>query len=417
MMTSSPKMKQRAGVVRLASASVLAAVLAAPALAQEPPASGAIDTQLNWGDVFATMDVVTQDRARFAISNAAAVGNAVTAVNGTGAQTLTGAQINRGAIEADATLTGGDVRHEAIVSAQAQANAAEAGASGGRLQLRGQQRAEDGDVRATASANIGNAGVLTTAAAASANNALAWAENGDLETDLSQDNKVSVRAFADSDACCTGLTQTFATAAANSYASTSETSTATTTISQTSSGDIVHASADSWQPTGYDVTTASNAAGNSASMANKWGYANVTADQTNDSFVGSEARTTVNEWSGVATTSAYGVGNAILATNVGSDMTTASTQTNNGGVIGYAQFNGGTGGDVALSSTAIGNAYTGSVCSQCGDAVLTGNVTQVNTGSVQSIGTISAGNAHSIIGNATAIGNTATFITNRANSQ
>ena len=88
-------------------------------------------------------------------------------------------------------------------------------------------------------------------------------------------------------------------------------------------------------------------------------------------------------------------------------------QMNTGGVSSNAQFTGGTGdhGDVVVASTAIGNAFTGYVCSQCGDAALTGSVNQTNAGNIVSTGSISTNAAGMTVGSASAIGNSSTFIT------
>ncbi|MBP9235665.1 MAG: hypothetical protein KBF30_13395, partial [Hyphomonadaceae bacterium] len=69
------------------------------------------------------------------------------------------------------------------------------------------------------------------------------------------------------------------------------------------------------------------------------------------------------------------------------------------------------GGEVLVSSTAVGNAFTGYVCSQCGDAALSGTVSQTNGGSIASTGAITTNRAGMIVGSASAIGNSSTFIT------
>ena len=90
-----------------------------------------------------------------------------------------------------------------------------------------------------------------------------------------------------------------------------------------------------------------------------------------------------------------------------------SAQLNTGGVDANAQFTGTSydHGDVVLASTAIGNGFTGYVCSQCGDAALSGTVSQTNGGNITSTGSITANGGGVLIGSASAIGNSATFIT------
>jgi hypothetical protein len=89
---------------------------------------------------------------------------------------------------------------------------------------------------------------------------------------------------------------------------------------------------------------------------------------------------------------------------------------NTGGVDANAQFAGSSsdGGEVLVSSTAVGNAFTGYVCSQCGDAALSGTVSQTNGGSIHLDGRdYHQSRGHAIVGSASAIGNSATFITSQ----
>ena len=161
------------------------------------------------------------------------------------------------------------------------------------------------------------------------------------------------------------------------------------------------------------MTAATTAAANSASIANAWGYAQIRGRQNSSTDVKADTRVTLPDFSGTTSISAYGVGNSTLATNVGSDMVVDVAQLNTGGVDANAQFTGTSydHGDVVLASTAIGNGFTGYVCSQCGDAALTGTVSQTNGGNIVSTGSINANGAGVIIGSASAIGNSATFIT------
>jgi hypothetical protein len=163
------------------------------------------------------------------------------------------------------------------------------------------------------------------------------------------------------------------------------------------------------------VTAASTAAANSATINNEWGYAQIRGRQSSATSVSADTRVTLGSWDGTAAVSAYGVGNATLATNVGSDMVLDVTQLNTGGVDANAQFNAGSGngGDVVVASTAIGNAVTGYVCSQCGDAALSATTSQTNGGNITSTGSISVNGAGAIYGSASAIGNSATFITSK----
>jgi hypothetical protein len=288
----------------------------------------------------------------------------------------------------------------------------------GELNLRASQTSDGGDVLARARANVGNVQTLAAGSTAAANNSATAAENGDLNVRLTQDAQNSSYAITDVDACCTGTTVAGSSSAANVYGSSSSTSTVDARYTQASTGAESQATTDVYQYRAYDVTAASTAAANSATIDNKWGYTSIRGRQTSSTDVKADTRVALGSWSGTAIVSAYGVGNATLATNVGSDMVVDIAQMNTGGVDANAQFSGSfsDGGEVLVSSTAIGNAFTGYVCSQCGDAALSGKVNQTNGGNVTSTGTIAANGAGAIIGSASAIGNSATFITTQRNN-
>src|SRR5262249_52174884 len=136
--------------------------------------------------------------------------------------------------------------------------------------------------------------------------------------------------------------------------------------------------------------------------------------QEADTHVHAEARATLTSWDGEAVASAYATGNTTLATNIGSDLLVDVGQINTGGVDAFTQFAGGAGGptpDALLHATAIGNSFTGYVCSQCADAAAGGTVNQVNGGNVTATGSASATSSGAVFGTASAIGNSSTFIT------
>lgn len=402
-------------LTRLAAAAGLVCVLAAPALAQS--SGTALNGQLNWGDVIADITVVTGASAQDATAAATAAGNSVSGANLAGGLDAESGQSNSGATFAHANLQGGDVRHGTVM-ATAQANAGQAQVVGGDLNLRATQTANGGDVLATATANIRNGQTLTAVATAASNNAALAADRGDMNIDLTQAASNSAYAVTDVDACCVGQTVAGASSAINAFGSSSTTSTVNTGYTQTSTGAQSQASTDVYQYQGYQVAAASTAAANSATINNEWGYAQIRGRQSSSTNVAADTRVTLGSWDGVASVSAYGVGNATLATNVGSDMVIDIDQVNTGGVDANAQFNAGSGngGDVVVASTAIGNAVTGYVCSQCGDAALSGKVNQVNGGNITSTGSISVNGAGAIYGSASAVGNSATFIGSQRNN-
>lgn len=396
-------------ITRLAAAAGLAAVLAAPAFAQNT--STALNGQLNWGDVVANISVVTHDDAKSAAAIATAAGNAVSGANFTGGLDADSRQQMNARTSASARLEGGNIR-DAAAMATAQSNTAQAQTVNGALNLKSAQFSY-GDADAYTRVDIANARTLSAASSAANNNAATAADHGDLNVNLFQQSTSSAKAYTDVDACCTGATAAGASSANNTWSSSSTTSTVDSKFQQESWGAASEATTDVYQYRAYDVTAATTAAANSATMANEWGYAQLRGSQTAATNVKADTRVTLSNWTGTATASAYGVGNATLATNVGSDMVINLDQLNTGGVSSNAQFTGGTGdhGDVVGASTAIGNAFTGYVCPQCGDAALTGAVSQTNAGNIISTGSITTNAAGMIVGSASAIGNSSTFIT------
>lgn len=396
-------------ITRLAAAAGLAVALAAPAFAQNT--STALNGQLNWGDVVADINVVTRGSAHSAAAVSTAAGNAVSGANITGGLDADSRQSMTGKASASARLEGGDVR-DGVVLSTAQSNTLQAQTVNGALNLKSAQFSY-GDADAYTRVDIGNARTLSAASSAANNNAATAADHGDLNVNLFQQSTSSARAYTDVDACCTGNTAAGASSANNTWSSSSTTSTVNAQFQQESWGAASEATTDVYQYRAYDVTAATTAAANSATMANEWGYVQLRGSQTAATDVKADTRVTLSNWTGTATASAYGVGNATLATNVGSDMVINLEQMNTGGVSSNAQFTGGNGdhGDVVVASTAIGNAFTGYVCSQCGDAALTGTVNQTNAGNIVSTGSISTNAAGMTVGSASAIGNSSTFIT------
>lgn len=394
-------------IIRLAAAAGLASVLATPAFAQT-----ALNGQIQWGDVSAEINVVSQNGAKTAEAVATAAGNAVSGANLSGGLEAESEQTMTGITSAAAVLRTGNVTDATAIST-AQANTAQAQTVNGDLRLRSNQAAVGGDVRAFTQANTGNAQNLAAVASAASNNMATAADHGDLTASITQFATNSAHAYTDSDACCTGTTVAGASSAINAWSSASTTSTVNAQYDQQSWGPVSEATTDVYQYRAWDVSAATTAAANSTSIANEWGYADIRGRQRSATEVKADTRVTLGTWSGTASVSSYGVGNSSLATNVGSDMVLDIEQINTGGVDANAQFSGASTeqGDVILASTAIGNGFTGYVCSQCGDAALSGTVSQTNAGNVRSTGSITTNGAGYVVGSASAIGNSATFVT------
>lgn len=400
---------------RLAKAVCLAAMIASPAFAQNT--STALNGQLQWGDIVSTVNVVSRNGAQSASSVATSAGNAVSGANLSGNLDAQSEQTMSGATFAAATVDADNLGAAAAV-ATAQGNTAQAQTEDGDLVLQAVQTSDGGDTFARAQTTVANSQTLAASSTAAANNTATSAVQGDLTVRLTQAASNSFYAITDVDACCTGTTVAGASSAANVYGSSSSTSTVDAQYEQTSTGGESRATTDVYQYRAYDVTAASTAAANSAAINNEWGYTSIRGRQTSSTDIAADTRVTAGTWSGVAAASAYGVGNTTLATTIDADLVVDIAQMNTGGVDANAQFSGSSsdGGQVLVSSTAVGNGFTGYVCSQCGDAALSGAVSQTNEGNITSTGTISTNGAGAIIGSASAIGNSATFITTQRNN-
>jgi hypothetical protein len=156
------------------------------------------------------------------------------------------------------------------------------------------------------------------------------------------------------------------------------------------------------------VSAASSAVANNAMVENHGGPANVNSRQDNTSYVRAQTVSNVDSV-GVHTALAYGVGNSLTATEFGPELVLDNRQFNDGGVASIAEIGGREGYDVAAQASAIGNAVTGTVCTECG-GVIDVNNRQVNRSNVVATTKVNMTGANrSATGVATAVGNTASF--------
>ena len=180
-------------------------------------------------------------------------------------------------------------------------------------------------------------------------------------------------------------------------------------VSQTNTGTVTQGAMFANFGSSGITDTSSVGTGNSATITNTEGGLAVTTSQDNQSFVHGQSVETSFDWGG-ATVSAQATGNEAVAANVGPSLSLNNTQLNGAqGVESSASFQGDTGFDTFVSSSATGNSVTGFACSACGGVM---NVTnnQTNLGDAAASTQIGlTGSARSVSGVATAVGNTATF--------
>jgi hypothetical protein len=393
-------------LLRLAASAGAAALLAAPAVAQQNSGRGVVE-QVQLGDAFASMIVVAPKGAREATAVATAAGNTA---SGSGSMIVADSrQAMRGATFAWSQVEGSEMR-EATAVTTAQGNAAQAQATG-YLDLRASQATAD-DVFGGARVDAGWSDRIYAASSSAGNNLAASVRNGASLVDLNQATSASVYSAADVAAWGSRSTVAGASAVGNALGSTSR-GTVDDRYSQTSSGREVYGAANVTQAEVRDVTAATTSAGNSASIENERGYAQIRGRQANSSLITASTSVMLGSWSDSVFSSAYGVGNSTLATNMGGDLAVDIGQANAGDVLVSASFQGSSQdrGDAVVASTAIGNVFSGYACSSCGDASVYGAVRQSSSGDIVSTGNIIAKGAGNLIGSASAIGNSASFIT------
>jgi hypothetical protein len=405
---------------KLMGAAAIAALLASPALAwedgEEPAISVVEIEQVQLNNVWSNMNVEIEHYAPDAVSTSTAVGNAAAGLLMSGDIDLDVYQTLEGNVGAANRLTGYGAG-TAIATTTAYGNSTTGGTWDGTNFYRAEQDAY-GDVSADTEVLMHGANQIATATTAIANVSVPADEYGTNRAFQRQASNGSVSATTDVDMCCTGTSGTFVTTAGgNAVSSTGLTSTNFNgAVQTTAAGETIEASSDVYMYDGHQILAASTASGNSVTVHNEWGYATLGRDgsevsQANDSNIDSQSYVTLDHWSGYASSSAYGVGNSALISNVGSDTGLYANQENTGQVYSQAQLEGqsmvhGTG---TVNATSIGNAATATLCNTCGDAVLQGRTNQVNSGQIIANGTAYTPNSGGVYGSATAVGNSATY--------
>jgi hypothetical protein len=160
------------------------------------------------------------------------------------------------------------------------------------------------------------------------------------------------------------------------------------------------------------ATTSATAAGNNINAVNEGYLLDVTGRQANQAYVRAQSSSSAYQY-GAASASAYGVGNAVVAGDIGGELILDTYQTNTGGGIeALAQFDGAQGYDGQASATAYGNEVTGYACSDCQGRVGIDNG-QVNSADVGAQSIVNVQSGRSARGAASAVGNSATYYVSR----
>lgn len=400
------------------SSAALGLIMSANAAAQSPDSAAEIE-QVQLENVWSDMQVEIPDYAWEASSTSSAVGNSAAGLVTSGQIDLDTRQTLEGDVAATNTLRG-RTAGLAVATTTAYGNSTTGGSWAGDTYYRADQ-VSNGDVSADTRVDVQQANNVAAVTTAIANVSVPSNEYGTNSAFQTQTSNGSVSATSDVDMCCDGTSASFGTTAgANAVSSTGTTSTNYTgAVQTTAAGESVTASSDLYMGYGHNVLNATTAFGNSATQHNEWGYATLGREgsevyQENASEIDAQTYVTLENWSGHATASAYGVGNAATVSNVGSDTGLYAIQNNYGSVSSTANFTGTSpsNGDGIVTSTAIGNAATATLCNICGDAALHGQTQQYNNGSVIAQGYANAGQSGRVFGSATAVGNSSTYQSN-----
>lgn len=384
-------------------------------------AQDVLNEQIQLGDVFSNMNVVLPgDRDSDVSGSAMAYGNTASGYAVTPSSASSN-QIMNGNTGATMDLSTGSVAGTAAASSTAYANSGtwEVHGGDGTGQPLNQSVAGGTSVTAETNMQLSHADIISASSVATSNVTAVTVTNGDLTTEVNQTGAASVSAVTDVTACCSNeQTIASATAVSNSYSSWSETSNARAIIYQSSQGPDVRAVTNVIQGGGNDIIAASTASGNSIAIENEWGYTELNGGQENTAAIIAETQVVLDDWAGVSSASAYGVGNSALVTNIGSDAKAYYTQNNTGDVYASSSFEGesSSGGAGITNATAIGNAYTGYVCSTCASASAGGSIGQYNSANVSSYSHTFNTGSGGYNGAAAAIGNSATFSSSAASN-
>jgi hypothetical protein len=383
----------------------------------KPPGAGAAtinNEQINLDSAFSEFKLKVQS-ATNASASAVTGGNIASVGVSNGPTNVTSNQEMMGATTAKARSEVATINGASVTTAYAVSNGLAAGAVRGNVTANARQVT---GTNAPTTANAFGSGMLNGAntlgavgATASANVANLGANRGDVTGNLTQESNSNVSANSKGEFCCNnGSAQSGAVASANNATYTGTTTTMRAYATQRSNGEAVTAVSDLWTGGNANVVVGgSTANGNAMTVVNEWGWQDMRATQSNQSNIMSQSWVTVNN-ANAAASNAFGVGNTAVISGVGSDMRLNFNQSNNGRVQAWSALsaNGGVGTGV-VTATAIGNASSAFLCTQCGDGAMTGGGVQVNNARVEAVGTLIAPNATNVSGAASAFGNVATY--------
>lgn len=166
-----------------------------------------------------------------------------------------------------------------------------------------------------------------------------------------------------------------------------------------------------------NALTTATAAGNNINASNQGHLLDVDARQSNTAYVRAQADSNAYQY-GSGSAVASGVGNSIVAGDIGGELLIDTTQYNDqGGIEAVASFTGAEGYDASANASAVGNSVMGYACSDC-EGRMSANNSQISNADVgaQSLVTVT-GSGRSAHGVSNAMGNSATYYVSRPSGQ
>ncbi|CAN5233470.1 holdfast anchor protein HfaD [soil metagenome] len=367
------------------------------------------------GDVFATQTLNVVDVSDQTTATTAANGNSFSGAVVTGSVAVQSSQTLSGNVSATAlTNVSGSSGAVTVLSTSATGNDGEADSLGGGA-LTGTFNQTAGAISVFADGIYHGAtaqtGAISSSTQAVANSQGIGVTDASADVSIAQSSSALTQADGGADLQYTSGAAVISGIAISNNVTAVGTGQASQTLNITQSMDGTRTQASQFVAMGnaQDLTGVTSATANNVSVSNENLALNVTVDQTNSSYLRSQADVSSYEF-GSGSVQANGVGNSVMAGNFGADITLNNTQSNTGGGIDVlANFTGNSGYDAYSTATAIGNAVTGYSCSHCGGTMTIGN-NQFNAAGVGAASTMTVtGSNRSVTSSAAASGNSASF--------
>ncbi|MEO9971998.1 MAG: holdfast anchor protein HfaD [Hyphomonadaceae bacterium] len=397
----------------LGAAAILA--VSPQALAQQ---SQTID-QVNLGNVWSSIDVKVDWAETRVDAVGASVGNSLTGLSD-GPISAKVTQDNYGAVETESYVWTGEVGKEVTSTSSAIANTSVIAGQNGDV-FANVEQTSSGNVQAINQLDAELTWATTNQTTAASNVSEVIAADGEITTFQEQHANGSVLAYSNSIVPdVDGFATNISTAAGNSATNLNSNSedAFNGAVQTTAANTNITAIADADIGQTQDINNIASAAGNQLTAENVNSIVDLGSEgsetfQGNDANIEADAFTQATVFSGIANTSANGVGNSVSTYSLGGSTELANIQNNTGNVdstvtLNATGFNGGAG---VTTSSAIGN----SISATAENGSLSSTTRQFNSGNTTARTNVNGAHIGSATSSATAIGNAATFST-RANA-